>query len=1112
MLSLVDFQQQCFRNNAFNFTNNSTIKKGQLLDYLWTFGNGDSSRLKSVANHNYDTEDSFTVRLIGTSDLNCMDTTQMLVVTHPQGIADFSVSLSNQCLDQNLYSFTNNSSVKTGSQNFIWNFGDNITSINTNATHKYTKAGAYTVELISTTNLDCKDTLTKLVTVFASPIAKFTVDKDKQCYRNNSFNFTSGSSITNGSITQYNWTFGDNTSATTQDVANKHYNSEDSFTVQLVVSSDNACKDTLSSMVYTFAQPTALFSINNSIQCFNQQDFDLVNQSKLKYGDLTYQWDFGDGNSSTDTNVRITYLNAGTYDIRLISSSENQCRDTSIQQVVLNVSPKAEFAIDKDKQCFKDNIFNFTNNSTIASGNISIYRWFMGDNNGFTSRDVNGYSYATEDTFDVQLITTSDLNCKDTFNQMAITFAQPMVDFTVPNDSQCWQKNYFVINNNTTLKYGSLSNSWDFGDNTYSSDFTPITKNYPNTSASYLIKYKAVSDNGCSDSMQHMVALLERPISDFTINDSIQCFNGHLFQFNNTTDFSAMNTLSYWWDYDNGIKHQGFTPQDATYNTPDFYNVSLVTYSTLTNCFDTAIKVVIPAPHANVNFSMNLDSQCFRSNEFNLNNQSNVKFGTMEYTWDFGDGSSDTATNPTKTYSTEAGYTIKLLVNTNYNCLDSFDYPIGFHPTPIASFNINDTDQCLNEHRFDFTNTSQIASGTFTQDWWFDDLETGTNTDFLGKQFIDPETHQVRLAVISNNGCADTTYRYIYLEDTRNSKIQFAENDSQCWKGNAFDFSNLNTNPKVSFVTAKWIYGDGQTSNGIDPAPMQFSKDGNYSVTLITESSIGCQDTSTVDVVIHPHPVTSFTAEDVCFPEPVQFTNTSSISSGTVSTYLWDFGDFTSSGVPSPQHNYAFAGLYDVQLISFSEYMCSDTVFVASAARVDEKPKANFDFNQLPTVQQDQSRFKFNNKSSSNSTSYEWDFGNQTGSSEEHPIGIFEDTGRYNVSLVAFTDAGCSDTFVRNTGMIIPDFFYYLPNAFSPNGDVHNNIYRGLGSKFVFEFKMEIFNRWGEKLYETNDITKGWDGYYNGELCMEGAYLCRVQIVPFKGVMQAYEQMFMLMR
>jgi gliding motility-associated-like protein len=201
-----------------------------------------------------------------------------------------------------------------------------------------------------------------------------------------------------------------------------------------------------------------------------------------------------------------------------------------------------------------------------------------------------------------------------------------------------------------------------------------------------------------------------------------------------------------------------------------------------------------------------------------------------------------------------------------------------------------------------------------------------------------------------------------------------------------------------------------------------------------------------------------------------------------------------------------------VRLQTVSNYGCRDTLIINSAAVVREKPKAFFTFDVLPALQQDQTRLQMNNQSSASSTRFNWDFGNASSSTDRDPIAYYQDTGRWGITLVAFSGEGCSDTFTVNTGRIVPDFVYYLPSAFSPNGDIHNPLYKGYGTLFAFKFKMEIFNRWGEKLWETEDINQGWDGYYEGELCMEGAYLCRVQIVPFKGPMQYFEQMFVLLR
>ncbi len=1107
----VNKDTQCFKSNAFTFTNSSTIKRGSLQSYVWSFGNSDTSHKISINNYRYSSEDTFNVQLIGISNLGCSDTFSKSVVTFAQGKSVFSTASSAQCKDQNGFAFTNSSSIKYGNITYQWSFGDNTSSGVQNPFKTYNSPGVYQVRLISTSNHNCKDTMTLPVTVYASPVASFNINNDKQCFRNNRFVFSSSSTISQGSISRFDWNLGDNSIDSGSNIV-KQYSIEDSLQVRLIVTSDNGCKDTILKNVVIHPQPKAAFNVNNDIQCFKQQKFVLTNKTSIKEGALTYNWSFGDASSSNDTNIVKTYLKDSVYNVRLISSSSNNCRDTVYKTLTLNPSPNAKFIIDKDTQCFRGNVFNFTNQSNTPRSVITSYEWNMDDGKTFFTPGVSNYTFLLEDTFKVSLVVTNNKACTDTLIKPAVTFAQPVVSFTVPNDSQCWQKNYFVINNKTKLKYGTLKNSWDFGDNTKSTEFVPSTKKYPNKSASYTIKYKAVSDHGCSDSASHRIVLLERPVSDFSINDSIQCFRSHQFSFANTTNFSAMSTLSYWWEYGNGNKHTGFAPQNATYSTPDKYNVQLVSYSSLTNCYDTAIKIVIPAPHANVNFAMNNDSQCFRYNKFVMNNSSNLQFGTMKYNWQFGDNTSDTARNPIKSYKNEGSYTIKLVITTNYDCADSSTKGIGFFATPKAAFAINDSLQCLNAQSFNFTDQTQLNRGTYTASWAFDDNTSAGGLTVSNKQFNTADWHIAQLSVITDKLCVDTVQRRVYLENNKNSTIVFNEDDSQCLRGNVFSFKNQNNNSKVSFVSSQWVYGDGQQSNLALPATMSFVKDGKFKVMLATVSALGCNDTAYADIIVHPHPVTQFSADVVCYPEPVVFKNTSSISSGTIDQFIWDLSDGAQYLNQYPSHKFSSSGSYNVRLQTVSNYGCRDTLFINSAAVVREKPKAFFTFDVLPALQQDQTRLQMNNQSSSSSTRFNWDFGNASSSTDRDPIAYYQDTGRWGITLVAFSSEGCSDTFTVNTGRIVPDFVYYLPSAFSPNGDIHNPLYKGYGTLFAFKFKMEIFNRWGEKLWETEDINQGWDGYYEGELCMEGAYLCRVQIVPFKGPMQYFEQMFVLLR
>ncbi len=739
----------------------------------------------------------------------------------------------------------------------------------------------------------------------------------------------------------------------------------------------------------------------------------------------------------------------------------------------------------------------------------------MDNGDVFNKFSVNNYSFNAEDTFDVKLISKSDHNCYDTFTRPAITFAQPIAMFIIPNDTQCWQKHYFNFNNQTILKYGTLTNFWQFGDNTTSTEFNPSSKSYINKSATYLIKYRTVSEHGCSDSTQRKIVLLERPISEFSINDSIQCFKGHLFTFINKTTFSIPSTLSYWWDYNNGNTNNGINPKPATYNAPGLYNVSLVSYSTITNCFDTLVKIVIPAPHANVDFTLNKDTQCFRFNYFRFTNSSILLFGAMKYQWSFRDNTLDTAKNPTKHYMIEKSYKTKLVVNTNYDCKDSIEKSIEFYETPIAKMAINQAIQCSNKHAFDLTNLSTIKTGNFTQNWVFADASIQSTYNVTGKTFNLFGDLPVYLAINSNNGCKDTAFDKLYLEKSNNSLIGLNsnDNDSQCFKANSYRFTAINNNVKVSVNSYDWQFGDGQSANSSNPSPLSFKKHGHFLVTLYTISANGCLDTAYHPIVVHPQPMSLFKSQAVCFPEPVKFVNLSNISTGTIDYTTWYFGDGNKViGVINPVNTYKQAGNYNAGIVNISNYCCIDSITITNSVVVNAKPKADFSFNRLKTIVQDETRLQFKDESSADVNTFNWNFGNSTFSNQKDPIGIYHDTGRFHVTEIVFNAIGCSDTITKPTGLLLPDFYYYLPNTFTPNNNLINEEFKGVGSQYIYKFTMEIYNRWGQKVFESHDINKGWDGTYEGEPCMEGNYMCRIYLIPLNGPKQMIEQMLTLLK
>jgi PKD repeat protein len=172
----------------------------------------------------------------------------------------YSINTAAQCLTGNSFSFTNSSTITSGTLTHLWSFGDGGTATTLNATKTYGSAGTYSVKLVSTSNNGCKDRTTKQVTVHPMPVAGFTVSPAIQCLTGNSFSFTNNSTVSGGTTTS-NWTFGNGSTSTSQNPTNS-YSNVGAYTVKLISTSNNGCKDSTTRDVRVDPSPTATLSIS----------------------------------------------------------------------------------------------------------------------------------------------------------------------------------------------------------------------------------------------------------------------------------------------------------------------------------------------------------------------------------------------------------------------------------------------------------------------------------------------------------------------------------------------------------------------------------------------------------------------------------------------------------------------------------------------------------------------------------------------------------------------------------------------------------------------------------------------------------------------------------
>jgi gliding motility-associated-like protein len=233
---------------------------------------------------------------------------------------------------------------------------------------------------------------------------------------------------------------------------------------------------------------------------------------------------------------------------------------------------------------------------------------------------------------------------------------------------------------------------------------------------------------------------------------------------------------------------------------------------------------------------------------------------------------------------------------------------------------------------------------------------------------------------------------------------------------------------------------------------------------------------------------------------PIQFFDLTAISSGSIAAWLWNFGDGNTSTDKDPNHTYLNPGTYNVSLTATSNEGCDNT-FADNTGTVvvHSDPVASFGLSAYTVYIPTESVYCTN--TSTGAVSYIWDFGDSTGTSVDvNPSHLYDHSGTYTITLIAINQFGCRDTFRRE---IIVKSEVVFPNSFTPNptnpGDgsydsnsINNDVFFPF-TEGIEEFKLMIFNKWGELIFKSEDLKIGWNGYYRDQLCQQGAYVWKVE-------------------
>lgn len=391
-----------------------------------------------------------------------------------------------------------------------------------------------------------------------------------------------------------------------------------------------------------------------------------------------------------------------------------------------------------------------------------------------------------------------------------------------------------------------------------------------------------------------------------------------------------------------------------------------------------------------------------------------------------------------------------------------------------------------------FLNESTPRSFIRTTDWEFDlNNRKLTSTEWEPKVlFPGVGNYSGRLILNKGTECGDTAKILVSIYPALTADFEY-EYDT-CVAG-PVKFRDKSVSGGKFLTAWNWDFGDKLSSKQQHPEH-QYRSPGNIPVTLTVRDTNKCVEKATKTISYFPVPallVISPSAFEGCAPLGVKFNN---LSFPIDSTYKidWDFGDGGSSRAISPFYEYEDAGVFSVSLDITSPIGCKTDTFFPDLIKVRPSPKAGFTID--PPIASNLTPMINLLDESQGAIRWRWVLSNGRSFTERSPSFSPLDTGRVIVRQIVSNAVNCFDTLDRILD-VRPEVRYFLPNAFTPNGDSVNDEFKGVGVMAgAKEFNFSIWNRWGELVYQTDEPNKGWNGrkFNTGTESPPGVYVVLV--------------------
>ena len=979
---------------------------GEGLTWNWDFGNGTTATTQGTHTVTYLTPGTYTVTLTATGYCG-PDVRTRTIIVNPIPVADFTPSVTSGCRVLSV-NFTNNSTV--GATSYGWNFGTGAapatSALYTPPAVTYATAGTKMV-VLTVNALGCIARDTAYITVFPTPVPAFTATPASGCSPLTvSFNNTT----TNSGTETFGWNFGNGATSAAYAPPPQTYialNNDSLYTITLVVTTSNGCIDSLKRTITVRRLPVAGFTAASDSICLNQT-MSLTNTS---VNATSYNWNFGDGLTSTAVSPTHNYAVNGNYTIQLIATSAFGCKDTVAMNVYIDSIPDAQFSNTTVCQGF---VTDFTDNSV---GIPVSWSWNFGDGSPVSTLQNPQHTYAAAGTYTVTLTVTNVAGCQDVMVHSVIVNAVPVAAIGATTFCLGQTTQFTDLSTGVTVGW-----EWNFGDASSFSTLKNPTHVYASTGV-YNVTLVAFGSAGCSDTIQQTVTITGIPTSDFNV--ASVCTNDTTF----FTDASLGSPDTYSWNFGDASALSALHDPAHVYTTSGTYSVTLVTSFLASGCSNSITKSVTAFPRTQPHFTAN--TPCLGGVTGFVDATTN---NPTSWNWDFDDsGATSTVQNPAHTYNAPGFYDIQLITENVFGCVDTLHQTIQVYPLPVADFSFDIV--CLGQN----TAIGDLSTGASNWQYSWGDGNSTSGLSSPSYNYAIADTFTVTQVVTTTVGCTDTIMKQIIVRP--NPVSDFAI-DTVC-----FSYANAFTDLSTNAVGWNWNFGDGPSTSTSQNTTHVYSTDGTFTTTLTVTNVFGCTDQSSQSILVLPQPTAGFSNTTVCAGNGVIFTDT---SYGMPVAYSWNFGDGSAIVTDqNPEHTYATGGSYTITMIAGNPVGCADTLI--KTISVFTVPQVDFTADTVCLF----NITHFSNLTTDGTpiSSYQWDFGDGNTSYQQHPTYIYQDPGIFNVSLYVVNASGCDSTYIQQVVVSpFPVAAFSIDTACLGTPTTFTDLSTGLPTEWIWDF------------------------------------------------------------